>query len=126
MYPDAKVVHLTRCHLDHCLMLLEMQPMEANRRERPFMFQTYWLSNITFPKVVSQAWSQVPRLGNAINKFTKEAKVCNRTQFGNISAQKKNIMAKLNGIQRSISFRPSTFLLNLENELLKELDSVLA
>ena len=90
------------------------------------MFQTGWLSDVTFPKVVSQAWSQVPRLGNAINKFTKEAKVWNRTQFGNISAQKKNIMAKLNGIQRSISFRPSTFLLNLENELLKELDSVLA
>ena len=62
------------------------------------MFQTCWLSDITFPKVVSQAWSQAPRLGDAIEKFTKEAKVWNRTHFGNIFARKKNIMARLNGI----------------------------
>ena len=79
MYPDAKVVHLTRCHSNHCPVLLEMQPREANRRERPFMFQTCWLSDITFPKVISQAWSHVPRLGEAIENFTKEAKVWKRT-----------------------------------------------
>ena len=90
------------------------------------MFQTCQLSDITFPKVISQAWSQVPKLGNAIKKFTKEAKVWNRAHFRNIVAQKKNIMARLNGIQLSNSVRPSTFLLKLENELLKELDSVLA
>ncbi|XP_023918482.1 uncharacterized protein LOC112030031 [Quercus suber] len=126
LYPDAKVVHLTRCHSDHCPVLLEMQPREVNRRERPFMFQTCWLSNITFPKVVAQAWRNVPRLGEAIENFTKEAKVWNRTQFGNIFTWKKNIMARLSGIQRSVSVNPSNFLLNLENDLLKELDSVLA
>ena len=35
-------------------------------------------------------------------------------------------MARLNGIQRSIAIRPSSLLCNLENELLKELDSVLS
>lgn len=35
-------------------------------------------------------------------------------------------MARLNGIQRSNSIKHSTSLLNLENELLTELDSVLA
>lgn len=90
------------------------------------MFQTCWLSDVTFPQVVSQAWSQVPKLVDAIKKFTKEAKVQNITHFGNIFARKKNIMARLNGIQRSNSIKHSTFLLNLENELLTELDSVLA
>ena len=46
-------------------------------------------------------------------------------QFSNIFARKKNIMARLNGIQRAVSLRPSSFLLNLENELLKELNIVL-
>lgn len=46
-------------------------------------------------------------------------------QFGNIFARKKNIMARLNGIQRTLSIRSSNFLLNLENNLLKELDMVL-
>lgn len=46
-------------------------------------------------------------------------------QFGNIFNRKKNIMARLNGIQRALSIRPSSFLINLENELLKDLDVVL-
>ena len=83
-------------------------------------------SDVSFPKVVSQAWRHCPKLIDAIDTFTKEAKVRNKTQFGNIFSRKKNIMARLNGIQRSIAIRPSSFLCNLENELLKELDSVLS
>ena len=39
--------------------------------------------------------------------------------------RKKNIMARLNGIQQAVAKRPLNFLLNLEGELLKELDIVL-
>lgn len=45
--------------------------------------------------------------------------------FGNIFVQKKTIMARLNGIQRAMSLKHSDFLINLENELLKDLDTVL-
>ena len=120
------MVHLTRCHSDHCPVLLEMQPRAINRRVRPFKFQSCWLSDASFPKVVTQAWRHCNRLVDAIEIFTKEAKVWNKTQFGNIFSRKKNIMARLNGIQRSIASRPSAFLCNLENELLKELDSVIS
>ena len=34
-------------------------------------------------------------------------------------------LARLNGIQQALANRPSTFLINLENELLKELEVVL-
>jgi len=34
-------------------------------------------------------------------------------------------MARLNGIQQVVSIKPSRFLLNLENELLRDLDVVL-
>lgn len=46
-------------------------------------------------------------------------------QFGNIFSRKKNIIARLNGIQRVVYVKPSTFLLNLEKELMKELDIIL-
>ena len=36
LYLEAKVVHLTRCHSDHCPMLLEMQPRVGGGRNRPF------------------------------------------------------------------------------------------
>lgn len=35
-------------------------------------------------------------------------------------------MARLNGIQHSIAINSSTFLLNLENDLVKELDTILS
>ena len=64
-------------------------------------------------------------LADAIECFTKEAEKWNRTQFGNVFARKKNIMARLNGIQRAVAIRLSNFLLNLKSELLKEHDNVL-
>ncbi|XP_075665407.1 uncharacterized protein LOC142635078 [Castanea sativa] len=94
LYPKARVVHLTRCHLDHCPVML-------------------------------QAWGQSYALQEAIKHFKRDANNRNKVQFGNIFARKKSIMARLNGIQRTMSIRPSNFLLNLENSLLKELDMVL-
>lgn len=62
---------------------------------------------------------------DAIDSFTKIAMVWNKNQFGNILTKKKNLMARINGIQRTISTKPSRFFLNLEEELLRELDLVL-
>lgn len=60
-----------------------------------------------------------------MDKFTKDATLWNKTHFVNIFANKKSIMARLNGIQRSVSIRQSSFLLNLEKDLLKDLDTIL-
>ena len=49
----------------------------------------------------------------------------NKNQFGNIFTRKKNLMSRLNGIQRSLALCPSEFLVNLEDELLRELDLML-
>ena len=64
-------------------------------------------------------------MAQAIESFTKEATKWNNEQFGNVFACKKNIMARLNDIQRAMAVRPSVFLLNLENDLLRDLDTVL-
>ena len=65
-------------------------------------------------------------LVDAISKFTDEAIRWNRMHFGNVFNRKKNIMARLNSIQGALANRPSNFLINLENELLKELEVVLS
>ncbi|XP_075665186.1 uncharacterized protein LOC142634819 [Castanea sativa] len=38
LYPDAKVTHLTRCHFDHCLVLMEAFPPQVVRLSRPLCF----------------------------------------------------------------------------------------
>ncbi|XP_075669745.1 uncharacterized protein LOC142639459 [Castanea sativa] len=72
-YPEARVVHLMRCHSDHCPVLMEMQPRANENRKKLFKFQTCWLSDCTFPRVVSQAWREVPDLAKAIESFTEKA-----------------------------------------------------
>ena len=37
-YPDAKIFHLTRCHSDHCPVLLESKPINQRHLPRPFKF----------------------------------------------------------------------------------------
>ena len=59
-----------------------------------------------------------------MNRFTQAAIRWNGSHFGNIFTRKKNLLARINGIQRALSMRPSTFLVNLENGLLKELDQM--
>lgn len=126
LYPNARVVHLTRCHSNHCSVLFEMIPRVHMGRPKPFKFQTCWLTDPSSMKVATQAWGQANGLVNAIEKFTKDATNWNKQQFGNIFARKKNLMAWLNGILRAVSIKPSTFLLNLKNELLKEFETVLS
>ena len=53
LYPDARVVHLTRCHSNHCPMLLEVVPRVHLDKPKPFKFQTCWLTDPSFPKVVT-------------------------------------------------------------------------
>ncbi|XP_050264114.1 uncharacterized protein LOC126708367 [Quercus robur] len=125
LYPEARVVHLTRCHSDHCPILLELQSRINRGRKSPFRFQTCWLFEPSFPSIVSQARRDSPALGDVVNRFTQAAIRWNGSHFGNIFTRKKNIMARINGIQRALSVRPFTFLVNLEDELLKELDCVL-
>ena len=47
------------------------------------------------------------RLVDAIIWFTQKAKEWNKNQFGNIFTRKKNLMSRLNVIQRALALRPS-------------------
>ena len=40
LYPEARVMHLARCHSDHCPVMIELLPRTTRERERPFKFQT--------------------------------------------------------------------------------------
>lgn len=75
LYPEGRVTHLTRCHSDHCPMLLEMRLGIRGEKKRPFRFQSFWLLDATFLNIVSQAWGGANYLVDAIDNFTKKAMV---------------------------------------------------
>lgn len=71
-------------------------------------------------------WRQTHNLGEAIDLFSRNATEWNRNHFGNIFVKKKSIMVRLNGIQWVVASKPSNFLLKLEKDLVKELDTILS
>ena len=55
LHPDARVTHLTRCVSNHCPVLLETNPSNSVFLPRPFKFQSFWLSDVSFPGIVRDA-----------------------------------------------------------------------
>lgn len=92
---------------------------------RSFKFHSFWLSDPSFPSVVQQAWGNSSHLLSAIDTFSRQATTWNREHFGNIFWKKRKLLAHLEGIQRSLGYGPSSFLVNLERVLLRDLDCVL-
>lgn len=75
--------------------------------------------------MVSNAWKSSTPLPKDIEKFATSADHWSKTHFGNIFWKKRKLIAKLNGIQRSLALFPSSFLIDLEKKLQMELDLVL-
>lgn len=125
LYPDAKVTHLPRCHSDHYPVLMEALLARSVKLNRPFRFQEFWLSDISFPSIVSKAWNRNRKLAEAVDNFSKEATSWNRNHFDNIHQKKRRIMARIYGVQKALSNNPNSSLINLEKLLQQELESIL-
>lgn len=125
LYLEAHVTHLTRCHLDHNPILLETNPTSWARQNRLFKFQSFWLSDPSFPQVVQNAWTRAACLKEAISEFSRDASDWNREHFGNIFEKKNRLMARLRGIQKALAVCPSVSLVDLERKLQADLCGVL-
>ena len=122
---EARVTHLTRCVSDHCPILLETNPFNGYFLPRPFKFQSFWLSDLSFLGVVQEAWGQARPLQESIENFSRKAVDWNKYHFGNIFGRKKRVMARLNGIQKAIAAHPSHSLLKLQKVLQNDLNALL-
>ena len=72
-----------------------------------------------------RALSHTNHFSAAIEKFTSEATQWNKNQFGNIFEKMRRLMARLNGIQKAVASNPTSTLIELENQLHKDLEVVL-
>ena len=63
---------------------------------------------------------------SAIAEFAVLARIWNKEVFGNIFWKKKNLMARLLGVQRVLASQPSQRMINLQNLLTDELNGILA
>ena len=125
-YSEANVTHLARINSDHCLLLLNLNPFLGSNTDRPFRFQSIWLSHSDFPTVVRDALAdREGDLAEAISSFKTKAQRWNRKVFGNVFIRKKKILARLLGTQRALAHWPNSFLINLQKQLSEEYNLIL-
>ena len=71
------------------------------------------------------AWAgREENLAKAITNFTTKAQRWNREVFGNVFVRKKKILARLLGTQKALATCPNGFLINLQDRLTEEYNSI--
>lgn len=123
LFLEASVTHLPRINSDHCPILLKLSDSFNSRLDRPFHFEKMWLSHPRFCRVVEDAQDCSPN--QAISSFKTLAFNWNKEVFGNLFAKKRKILARIDGLQKALAVRPSTFLISLEKELSLEYTTIL-
>lgn len=78
-----------------------------------------------FQWVVEENWGQPSPLPEALDSFQNTLADWNKTMFGNIFTNKKRILRRLDGVQRSLASTPTPGLLKLEARPREELNAVL-
>ena len=125
-YPKANVTHLARINSDHYPLLLNLNPLLGSNADRPFRFQTIWLSHSEFSAIMRDVWAdREGNLAEAISNFKTKAQRWNKEVFGNFFIRKKKILARLLGTQRALAVCPNSFLINLQKQLSEEYNLIL-
>ena len=125
-FPDAYVTHLARMNSDHCPILIRLSSSyKGPRLNTPFRFQAMWMNHDNYADMISDFWENnggdiLTKTGN----LAKSLAIWNRNVFGNIFKQKKSLLARISGIQRSLGRGNNVFLKNLEKDLIADYEKI--
>ncbi|XP_048491336.1 uncharacterized protein LOC125492674 [Beta vulgaris subsp. vulgaris] len=125
-FPGTQVSHLPRSYSDHCPVCVNLNlSSSSNQKMYPFRCKEVWLAHPDFKKFFINNWlnSPVDFLAGRDN-FLNNIKSWDCRIFGNLFQKKKRIYARLNGIQIALARCNSSFLSNLEIQLLNDLNEI--
>ncbi|XP_019155168.1 PREDICTED: uncharacterized protein LOC109152041 [Ipomoea nil] len=126
-FPEAKVVTLPRLHSDHNpLMFKDSAGDPPNRELCPFRFEAAWLSRNDYELIWKAASMLEDRNIDAIiSDLITQSKQWNKDVFGNIFKNKRQMEARIWGIQQHPKFMISGNLQALNKKLTTEFSLLL-
>ncbi|XP_028785411.1 uncharacterized protein LOC114741327 [Neltuma alba] len=95
------------------------------RGTKPFRFKAIWIEHENFQSFMEKSWMLDEDINKSLSNFKNSILIWNREVFGFIEKKKKNILARLAGIQKAEAYLYSSFLSDLEIKLQSELEEVL-
>ncbi|KAK2417953.1 hypothetical protein QL285_040194 [Trifolium repens] len=127
LFSEAIVKVLPRIEFsDHHPIIIMLHGIPVAKQQGKFRFEKAWMFHPTYTEFVKGHWQAKTTLPERVNHMADEFGKWKKNVFGNIYIQKSDLMARINGIQRKLhTDRHNKFLERLEQQLQRELDTVL-
>ena len=122
---EATVFHLAKMKSDHRPLLVVIGRVDEQQTARPFRFFKGWLEHEEFGQLVRDNWVDQGSMAATMTGLAEAVKLWNQNTFGSIGRRKKQIMARLNGIQKALETHTTRNLVRLDGELRQELEAIL-
>lgn len=113
-FPDAIVKTLPRVHSNHQPLCINVHPEIISNFQRPFRFMAAWLEHENFSSLLYNCWKDQINLVENLSVLIPALLDWNKNVFGNIHKKKKELLARINGIQGASSYGHNPFLDDLE------------
>ncbi|XP_024041960.1 uncharacterized protein LOC127901861 [Citrus sinensis] len=125
-FTENTVLHLPKIASDHRPVLVRFEKVEERGRgNKPFWFLAAWLIDKGFQNLVNSSWGFDDSYLEVVQRFTTNVSLWNKNTFGNIFHKKRNLLARIGGIQRVLETCTKQSLVRLELKLKVELEQVL-
>lgn len=100
-FPKATIEHLVHRHSDHNPLFLRCGNNVSTREGRPFRFQAAWCTHDDYKTVVQNAWEKdCDNIHSALLNVCEDSIIFNKEVFGNLFANKKKLVARLQAFNR--------------------------
>ena len=126
MNDAAEVFHIPKLNSDHRPVMFHCRKNNlAPTGVKSFWFLAPWLTDERFQPFVENNWKRNLNCTNATADFINKLGNWNKDIFDNIFKRKKELLARIGGIQRFLEKRHSRSLSKLETKLKRDLEKVL-
>ncbi|KAH9734521.1 putative ribonuclease H protein [Citrus sinensis] len=126
MNDEAEVFHLPKLNSNNRPVMFRCRKNNfAPTGVKPFRFLAPWLTDERFQPFVENNWRYNLNYTNVVADFINKLGNWNKDIFGNIFKGKKELLARIGGIQRFLEKRHSRSLSKLESKLKRDLEKVL-
>lgn len=121
VFKHIQAITLARTSSDHHPICVKFAISPPSIHPQPFRFENVWFTHGNFLDCVKDSWGQPSvSLPDKLNKLSVDLSSWSKSVFGDIYKRKLRVLARLNGIQKSLDRGPNDYLLHLEVMLIEE------
>ena len=124
-FDNYSVTHLPQVESDHRPILVRFEwQVSCMGSAKPFRFLAAWMTDHRFGDFMRDSWHKHLPYSQAASTFTSKVVNWNREIFGNIFKRKKQLLARIGGVQKALENKPTRSLHRLEAKLRQSLEEI--